>query len=210
MNTRNKSEKFWERIAKHYDRIESKDEPINIRIIEKASNRLNTSDTVLDFGCGTGTAAVEIASSVNAICGIDISSRMIEIAKAKTAERAIKNAEFAQITIFNEKLKTESFDAILCFYLLHLLEDTSKVMQRINDLLKPGGLIISATPCIRGTYYGALLTPLSKIGLVPPIASCTISELENLMVDGNFEIIETECLHKSGQQYFVVAKKKSI
>jgi hypothetical protein len=28
-----------------------------------------------------------------------------------------------------------------------------------------------------------------------------------LMIDGNFEIVETECLDKSGQQYFVVAKK---
>jgi 2-polyprenyl-3-methyl-5-hydroxy-6-metoxy-1,4-benzoquinol methylase len=208
MNIRNRSEKFWERMAKQYDRIESKDEPTSIKIIENTKKRLNVSDTVLDFGCGTGTAAIEIASSVNTIHGIDISFKMIEIAKGKTAERAIKNVDFAQTTIFDEKLKTESFDAILCFYLLHLIEDTSKVMQRINNLLKPGGLIISATPCIRGTYYGVLLTPLSKIGLIPPIKSITISELENLMTDGDFEIIETECLHKSGQQYFVVAKKK--
>ncbi len=204
----NKSEKFWDMMAKYFDREERKDDPTNIKIIEKTRNRLKISDNVLDYGCGTGTAAIEIASNVKTVYGIDISSKMIEAAKGKTVERNFKNIDFAQTTIFDEKLKIGSFDVILCFYLLHLVEDTPKVMQRINELLKPGGLIISATPCIRGTFLGFLLSPVSKIGLIPQITSFKISELENLMTEGNFEIVETECLNKSGQQYFVVAKKK--
>jgi len=207
MNTRNKSEKFWDRMAKFFDREERKDEPTNIKIIEKTRNRLKISDNVLDYGCGTGTAAIEIAGSVKSVYGIDISSKMIEAAKGKTVEGKVKNIDFVQTTIFDEKLKTGSFDVILCFYILHLVEDTPKVMQRINELLKPGGLIISATPCIRGTFLGVLLSPLSKIGLIPQFTSFKISELQDLMTDGNFEIVETECLHKSGQQYFIVAKK---
>ncbi len=204
----NKSEKFWDRMAKYLDREERKDEPTNIKIIEKTKKHLKISDTVLDYGCGTGTAAIEIARSVKSVTGIDISSKMIEAAKGKTVERKVKNVDFAQTTIFDEKLKTGSFDVILCFYILHLVEDTPKVMQRINELLKPGGLIISATPCMRGTFLGVLLSPVSKIGLIPSITSFKISELEDLMTDGNFEIVETECLHKSGQLYFIVAKKK--
>jgi hypothetical protein len=88
------------------------------------------------------------------------------------------------------------------------VDDKPNVMRRINELLKSGGMMISATPCIKGTFLGVLLSPLSKIGLIPQITSFKISELEDLMTDGNFEIVETECLHKSGQQYFVVAKKK--
>ncbi|MDD5615554.1 MAG: methyltransferase domain-containing protein [Candidatus Methanoperedens sp.] len=204
----NKSEKFWDRMAKYFDREERKDEPTNIKIIEKTKKYLKISDTVLDHGCGTGTAAIEIASCVKKVTGIDISSKMIEAAKGKTVERKVNNIDFTQTIIFDEKLKTGSFDVILCFHLLHLVEDTPKVMQRINELLKPGGLIISATPCIRGTFLGVLLWPVSKIGLIPPITLFKISELEDLMTDGNFEIVETECLHKSGQLYFVVAKKK--
>jgi len=204
----NKSEKFWGRMAKYLDQVERKDETTNIKIIDKTKKYLKISDTVLDYGCGTGTSATEIAGSVKTVTGIDISSKMIEAAKGKTVERKVKNIDFAQTTIFDEKLKTGSFDVILCFNLLHLVEDTPKVMQRINELLKPGGLIISSTPCIRGTFLGVLLLPVSKIGLIPPITSFKISELEDLMTDGNFEIVETECLHKSGQQYFVVAKKK--
>ena len=176
----NNSEKFWDRMAKYLDRVERKDEATNIKIIEKTRNQLKISDNVLDYGCGTGTAAIEIASSVKTVTGIDISSKMIEAAKGKTVERKVKNIDFAQTTIFDEKLKTGSFDVILCFHLLHLVEDTPKVMQRINELLKPGGLMISATPCMRGTLLGVLLSPVSKIGLIPPITSFKISELEDL------------------------------
>jgi 2-polyprenyl-3-methyl-5-hydroxy-6-metoxy-1,4-benzoquinol methylase len=208
MNTRNKSEKFWDRMAKYFDREERKDEPTNIKIIEKTKKYLKISDTVLDYGCGTGTAAIEIASSVKIVNGIDISSKMIEAAKEKTVEGKVKNIDFAQTTIFDEKLKTGSFDVILCFYLLHLVEDTPKVMQRINELLKPGGLIISATPCMgEKTFLSILLSLVSKIGLIPKFRSFKSSELEDSIVNGNFEIVETECLHQSGQQYFIVAKK---
>ena len=133
---------------------------------------------------------------------------MIEAAKGKTVERKVKDIDFTQTTVFDEKLEKGSFDVILCFNLLHLVEDMPKVMQRINELLKPGGLIISATPCIRGTFLGVLLSPVSKIGLIPPITSFKISELEDSISNGNFEIVETECLHQRSQQYFIAAKKK--
>jgi ubiquinone/menaquinone biosynthesis C-methylase UbiE len=84
-----KSEKFWDRIAKYFDWVEKKDEPINLKIIEKTKNLLNSTYTVLDFGCGSGTAAMAIASSVKEINGIDISSKMIELAKGK-----LKNTQF--------------------------------------------------------------------------------------------------------------------
>jgi 2-polyprenyl-3-methyl-5-hydroxy-6-metoxy-1,4-benzoquinol methylase len=31
----------------------------------------------------------------------------------------------------------------------NLLEDNQQVMQRITELLKPGGLFISTTPCLK-------------------------------------------------------------
>ncbi len=208
MSTRSKSERFWDRIDKYFDWVEKKDEPINLKIIEKTKKLINPNDTVLDFGCGSGTAAVAIAGSVIKIIGIDISAKMIELAKEKAKENEVQNIYFEQATIFDEKLKTQSFDVILCVYLFHLLEDTPRVMQRINDLLKTGGLIISAIPCIKGTYFEFLLSPISKIGLIPPITIFNISELKKLMSNVDLEIVVVECLHKSGKQYFIAAKKK--
>jgi 2-polyprenyl-3-methyl-5-hydroxy-6-metoxy-1,4-benzoquinol methylase len=132
---------------------------------------------------------------------------MIEIAKKKADRRKIENIDYVHSTIFDERYKRGSFDVVLVFYILHLLEDTHEVIQRINELLKPGGLIISATPCMgeKKIFLSTLLLLVSKIGLVPDMRSFKISELEDLIANGNFEIIETKSLTPT--ECFIVAKK---
>lgn len=204
----NKSEKFQDKSASKFDQAEKKDEQTNIKIIDRTKKYLKTSDTVLDFGCGTGLISNEIAGNVKLIQAIDISSKMIELAKNKADDRKIQNIDFSHSTIFDERYKSGSFDVILAFYILHLLEDNQKTIQRINDLLKPGGLVISATPCIgEKIFLNISLSLLSKIGLVPEIKSFKICELEDLIDNGKFEIIENESLHKGVPQIFIVAKK---
>jgi 2-polyprenyl-3-methyl-5-hydroxy-6-metoxy-1,4-benzoquinol methylase len=204
----NKSEKFWDKSACKFDQQGKKDEQAYIKIIERTKKYIKTSDTVLDFGCGTGLISNEIADNVKIIHAIDISSKMIEIAKNKADNRRIRNIEYTNSTIFDERHKIGSFDVILAFYILHLLEDNQKAIQRINDLLKPGGLIISVTPCIgEKKFLNISLSLLSKIGLVPDIKSFKANELEDSIADGNFVTIENECLHQGIPQYFIVAKK---
>jgi 2-polyprenyl-3-methyl-5-hydroxy-6-metoxy-1,4-benzoquinol methylase len=204
----NKSEKFWDKSASKFEQAEKKDEQTNFKIIDRTKKYLKTSDIVLDFGCGTGLISNEIANNVKLIQAIDISSKMIELAKIKADNHKIHNIDFSHSTIFDERYKSGSFDVILAFYILHLLEDNQKTIQRINDLLKPGGLIISVTPCIgEKIFLKVSLSLLSKIGLVPDIKSFKISELEDSIANGNFEIIENESLHQGMPQIFIVAKK---
>jgi len=203
-----KSEKFWDKAANTYDQEENKDEQTHNKIIERTKEYLKISDIILDYGCGTGRISNEIAGNVKLIHAIDISANMIEIAKQKADGRGIENIDYAHATLFDERYERGSYDVILVFYILHLLEDTPKVMQRINELLKPGGLIISATPCMgEKPFLSSLLSLVSKIGLVPSIRSFRISELQDSIASGNFEIVETEYLVQSSQQYFMVAKK---
>ena len=210
----NKSEKFWDKIADKYDKAEKRFEPIHIKTLENTKKYLNVSDIVLDYGCATGTKAFELAGNVKKIQGIDISAKMIEAAKRKAVERKIENVDFAQAIIFDERYKRELFDVILVFNILHLLEDNQQVMQRITELLKPGGLFISTTPCLKEKLafsnkfqlYFYLL--LSKIGLIPLyIGRFKFSELEDLIANGNLQIIETENLDHRISSYFIVAKK---
>ena len=203
-----KSEKFWDKAASTYDQEENKDEQTHNNIIEKTREYLKASDTVLDCGCGTGRISNEVAGNVRLIHAIDISANMIEIAKQKADGRGIENIAYAHATLFDERYERGSHDVILLFYILHLLEDTPKAMQRINELLKPGGLIISATPCVgEKPFVSSLLSLVSKIGFIPRVRSFKISELEDTIANGSFEIVETECLAQRSQEYFVVAKK---
>ena len=210
----NKSEKFWDNSASNYDKTEERFEYIHSKSRENARKHLKGSDIVLDYGCGTGTTSCVLASQVEEIHAIDISSKMIEIAKEKADASNVENVSFVQADIFDERYKEESFDAILAFNVLHTVPNPQNVMQRIHELLKPEGLVISVTPCLREkmsllvSMQIQLVQILCKIGIIPiPIRRVKSSELDDLIENGNFQIIDTEKIYRGASSYFVVAKK---
>ncbi len=203
-----KSEKFWDKSATGYDKEEMKDKEVRNKILQKIKGYLKKEDNVLDYGCATGILANEIASNVNKVYGIDISSEMVRIAQNKANELHIKNVQYSHTTIFDENYRSGDFDMILAVYMLHLLEDLPKVLERIYELLKPGGVFISVTPCLgKRSFAGIGLSLVSKIGLIPELKTYTVSELENSIKNTGFEIFETECLHRRGKQHFIAVRK---
>lgn len=210
----NKSEKFWDGASKNYDKTEERFEYIHSRSRENTRKFLKDSDTVLDYGCGTGTAACQFSSQVKEIHAIDISSKMIEIAKEKAAVAKVENVSFEQSDIFDRKYSKESYDVILAFNMLHTVPSPQDVMLRVNELLKPEGLFISVTPCLRQkmsflvNLQIQLVRVLCKLGLIPiPIRRITSSDVEDLLEVGGFQTVESEEIFKDASSYFVVAKK---
>ncbi|MEN8122853.1 MAG: class I SAM-dependent methyltransferase [Bacteroidota bacterium] len=208
MESHNNAEKFWNRAANVYGNEEKKDEQTYLNIIEKTRKQLKVSDIVLDYGCGTGLISNEIADKVKTVHAIDISSKMIEIAKNKAIGRKIQNIDYAYSNIFDDRYKKGSFNVILAFYVLHLFDDSQKVIQRMNELLKPGGLIISVTSCMgEKPLLKRIFSIFGKLGFVPKINSFKFLGLEHLLTKENLEIVETECIHNKPEQYFIVSKK---
>jgi ubiquinone biosynthesis O-methyltransferase len=214
VNKMNKSKEFWDRASKNYDKTEERFEYIHSKSRENTKKYLNGSNIVLDYGCGTGTTSCEIANLVKEIHAIDISSKMIEIAKRKVVASKVENINFSQTDIFDKRYKKESFDVILAFNMLHTVADPQVVLQKIYELLKPEGLFISVTPCLRDkmaflvNIQIQLVRILCKIGVIPiPIRRLKSSELDDLVVNGGFQTIDTEKLYKGASSYFVVAKK---
>lgn len=209
-----KSKDFWDKSADNYDKTEERFEFIHSRTRENAKKYLNGSDVVLDYGCGTGTTACELAGLVKEVHAIDISPKMIEIAKAKAAARNVANVDFEQADIFDERYQKESFDVILAFNMLHTVPAPQRAVQRTLELLKPGGIFISVTPCLRGRMSFLVrlqilfVRMLLKVGIIPvPIRRLKSSELDDLVADENFQIVDTEEVYKGASSYFMVAKK---
>jgi len=149
-----------------------------------------------------------------AVHGIDISSKMIEVANKNAVEHKTENVDFSKATIFEERYKQESFNVILAFNMLHGLKDNYKVIQRITELLKPGSLFISITPCMKEkmTFLSKLQLPifllLIKIGLLPNVLKrFKFYELEDVITNKNLQIIETKKFYNWMSNYFIVAKK---
>lgn len=209
-----KPEEFWDGASKNYDKTEERFEYIHSKSREKTKKFLKDSDTVLDYGCGTGTAACQFSSQVKGVHAIDISSKMIEIAREKSAVAKIENVRFEQSDIFDSKYSKESYDVILAFNMLHTVPSPQDVVLRINELLKPEGLFISVTPCLRQkmsflvNLQIQLVRILCKLGLIPiPIRRITSSDVESILEAGGFQTVESEEIYKDASSYFVVAKK---
>jgi len=201
---------FWDKLSRKYDNQVKKYELTYQKTIEKTNKYLGKDDVVLDYACGTGITTVALAGKVNKICAIDISPKMIEVAKSKADEKKISNIEFSQTDIFNDSLRKGSFNVVLAFNILYFLKDIPETVQRINDLLIPGGYFISTTDCLgeHKKIISVLSFCLSKIGIFPHMQMLKMSELENIIKQGHFEIIETENLYENPPNYYIAAKKK--
>ena len=208
----NKLENFWNKQSKNYDK-QAKDKAYKL-IIDKSKKYFRNNDTILDFGCATGLYAVEFANNVKEIQAFDISSKMIDIARKKAINNQIDNIAFSQTTLFDKTYKESSFDTILALNILLYFKDLEKVLNRMNELLKTDGLIITSTACLKekrtfiGIMSSSIIFTLKKLKILPYLNSFTILELEERIEDCGFEIIETGILiDKPATEYYIVAQK---
>ena len=207
MKKLDKSEKFWDRTAKNFDQ---RDDQYEAGYVSTIKGYLEPDNVVLDFACGTGSFSCLIANHVQEVHALDISSKMLEVAKGKAHNLEIDNIDFMHGTIFDQRLEEGSFDGILAFNILHLLENTSEVIQRINQLLKPGGVFISDTPCLgeKRNWVAFVTTMISKLPMLPYVKNLSISALTAEITKNNFKVIQTELLSNTPTTYLVIAKKE--
>ena len=177
-------ERFWDRFARNYDKKTDAQRQSLLDTIEVIKGHLRSDDRVLDFACATGEKALGVAPVVASVHGIDVSGKMIERASAKAIERGVENARFTKTDLFDPSLEPGSCDAIIAFYVLHLLDDPGGTLERLGELLAPGGRLICETPCMgRSSAMGCLMTLLSVLPMVPKVQRFGVSELEALVRD---------------------------
>lgn len=204
-------EKFWDFLAKNYDVGEG--DPSKREDLEIIHKYLQPEDAVLEFACGTGTLAIHIAGWVKEMHAIDVSGEMIARAERKAAEHRINNIHFAHTTIYEARYPNESFEVVMAFNILHLLKDAKEAVQRIIQLLKPGGYFISSTPCLgeKKSFVNHLLSPIfivpSRIGIIPYINLFKTKELEDILAHENFKKVETKKFTNGLTDYLIVARK---
>ena len=107
------------------------------------------------------------------------------------------------------RLAGSSFTAVVAFNILHLLDDAPKVLARLHDLLPEGGLLISQTPCLAEWSWllRSLIGLAQKLGVAPTIRGFTITQLEALVCDSDFEILESRIWDPKAAVQWIVARK---
>lgn len=210
-----KAQKFWDKQAKRFDDSEKQFDTASQEIVARTKEYLNANDIILDFGCATGTKTLKLADAVKHIHGLDISEGMISEAIKKKNKLSVTNISFSQGTIFKDDLEKASFDKIVAYAIIHLLDDSKKVIQRIHELLKPGGLFISITACfkdrmdLKTRLEFSIYFFMKQLGLFPlHMNMFSTSDIEQLMISQNFKIRKAEILFFNGMtSSFIVAEK---
>ena len=209
-----RQDEFWDKAARKYAADPIKDEASYRRTLEATAARLTPQDRVLEVGCGTGTTALQLAGHAASYLGTDISAQMIAIANEKVAAAGAGNVAFRKASVMEagqEELDADAphFDAVLAFNMLHMAEDLPGALSALRARLKPGGLLISKTVCLKswGWYMRPLITAMQLVGKAPHVGFFSIAELDQAMVDAGFRILEAELHPASRKARFLVAQK---
>ncbi len=206
---RSSPEKFWNLISKRYAASPISDIDAYHKKIEKLKSYLSPEDEMLDIGCGTGTQCDDLAYSVNHVTGIDISRKLLAIAETRRVKRDVGNVEFVQTTVFDDRFKSDSFNVVTAFYVLHFYEDIDVVVRRVYDILKPNGLFVLETACLgdKNIIIGMLVRLLGKLGLLPLIKILTTQQIEQALKQAGFSVVEKTKFSKSNDEYTLIVKK---
>ena len=199
---------FWDRIAEKYSKSPVPDDNVYQHKLAVTRRFLDPSSEVLEIGCGTGTTAIYHAPFVKHIRAIDISAKMIEIARRKADVASVDNVTFDVCDVAALQLDDASVDAVLALSLLHLVEDRQTVIDAAFRALKPGGVFITSTACLGDKMkFIGLIAPIGQFfGRMPLVRIFTKDELRASMQAAGFKI---EYDYQPGKSHalFLVAKK---
>jgi ubiquinone/menaquinone biosynthesis C-methylase UbiE len=133
---------------------------------------------VLDLGCGTGWATMEIASRLEGtgkVVGLDLSEAMIEQARQKQPTLKYDNVEFVQESA--SSLKYDGcFDYVVSTNAFHHFADKEQVFANVWKSLKRGGTFVIQDFC-RDFFLMRFVDLMGKIGEKAHVGTTTSDEL---------------------------------
>lgn len=160
-------------------------------ILSVIDKYLKKGSKVLDIGCGAGTLSLYIAGQGCKVIGIDIAENAILAAKKSAELMDIKNVQFFTMD-FSKKTPSgkDKFDIILCIEVLEHLKEERLALERLFDLLSPGGIAIISVPSKNAPLYRlGLATDFDK--RVGHLRRYTSKELEGKCVSIGLTILES-------------------
>jgi SAM-dependent methyltransferase len=108
-------------------------------------------ETICDLGCGNGYLSNRLASAGYHVTGIDGSAPYIATARRLQTSAAVRFEHAFFTPSLPATLNTEPFDLVVSSDVIEHLYEPAILLQTAHAMLKPGGVLILATP-----YHGYL------------------------------------------------------
>ncbi|MCP3973199.1 MAG: methyltransferase domain-containing protein [bacterium] len=113
---------------------------------------LQSTDVVLDVGCGPGSITLDLAEWVGSIVGVDAAPEAIVRSDHENARRGINNAHFQIASAYELPFDDASFDIVYAHQLLQHLAEPVAALREARRVLKPGAIL-----AVRDADYGTMV-----------------------------------------------------
>ena len=143
LNTKNKIRKYWQERSQTYDKYRGSGSEDERTAYKAAFTHIfrEKKYNILDVGTGTGYLAAILSESGHSVTGLDMTEGMLEKAKEKAKESGLFiNYELGDAE--NLHFEDNTFDIVVCRYLLWTLPDPKKALSEWSRVVKPGGQIV--------------------------------------------------------------------
>jgi len=201
---------IWDRMANRYEKSPVSDEAAYQKKLQVTQTYFKPDMRVLEFGCGTGSTAIVHAPYVEHITAIDFSDKMLAIARSKAKVANVENIDFinSEIEQFEapEHVSGQGYDVIMGHSILHLLKNKRVVIEKVYNMLKPGGVFVSSTPCMGASFLKFILPIGHALGLLPLVRFFSVDELVQDINGAGFEIVH-QWQPEGDSPVFIVAQK---
>jgi SAM-dependent methyltransferase len=130
---------YWADHAVHFDRSVA---PYHQRLLAAAA--ITRSDRVLDIGCGTGQTTRDAARAATggSALGVDLSARMLEVARRQADAERVANASFEHVDAQIHPFPAETFDIAISRIGAMFFGDPTAAFTNIAGSLVPGGRLV--------------------------------------------------------------------
>ncbi|MFA5221654.1 MAG: class I SAM-dependent methyltransferase [Methanoregula sp.] len=113
-----------------------------------------STDTILDYGTGTGNIALRLYPHVKKIIAVDSARNMLAVLGQKLEKEGITSIEPREWSIGHDTTNLPRFDLIVSSMTLHHVMDTSEAARTFHEILVPGGKIALADlDCENGEFH---------------------------------------------------------
>lgn len=143
-------------------------------------------ERILDVGCGDGALTLRIAERGATVVGIDLSTSLLEAARAA-------GADARQLDVLDATFVAE-FDAVFSNAVLHWVKQPERAIANMRRALKPGGRLVAEfgghgnVAAIVTAMRAVAIARGGDTGLVAPWFYPTASEYSALLEAGGFAV----------------------
>ena len=140
---------------------------------------LQRGGSALDIGCGTGIVPILLAQAFPQarVTGLDIDQNSIEIARQHAEEAGLSDRVTFTIGSAKWLPDTPQYDFISAFDCVHDLVDPLGTLQRIRNILAPGGTCLMVEPKIEDRLEEAVDNPFAPMMYGISVLHCLTQSL---------------------------------